>query len=53
MDESSTDIKMDINHGIMIIGNEQFPKNEDIKPQHSRSIIGIVTVELVTTRTQF
>ena len=24
---------MDINHGIMNIGNEQLPKNEDIEPQ--------------------
>ena len=30
---SGTEIKMDINHGIMNIGNEQLPKNEDIEPQ--------------------
>ena len=29
---SSTDIKMDINHGIMNIGNGQLPKNEEIEP---------------------
>ena len=36
---SSTDIKMDINHGIILmnIGNGQLPKNEDIEPQHNKN----------------
>ena len=35
---SSTDIKMDINHGIIMnIGNGQLPKNEDIEPQHNKN----------------
>ena len=28
---------MNINHGIMNIGNEQLPKNEDIEPPHSKN----------------